>query len=119
MSAVTSPIPRRITTSTRTTRTYKDELEKLRVHIDAIKPVWRADLKTEWFDSLDPNFRKLMHPYDVANPPSGHGWVIQIVCHHYNPYPSTTQMKIPTRQSRAGRIRPLPIHHGESPQEAQ
>ncbi len=44
---------------------------------------------------LDPNFRKLMHPYDVANPPSGPGWVIQIVCHHYNPYPSTKQMKIP------------------------
>ncbi len=32
----------------------QDELEKLRVHIDAIKPVWRTDLKTEWFDMLDP-----------------------------------------------------------------
>jgi type IV pilus assembly protein PilM len=73
----------------------QDELEKLRVHIDAIKPVWRADLKTEWFDLLDSNFKKLMHPYDVANPPSGAGWVIQMVCHHYNPYPSLAQMKIP------------------------
>ena len=32
-----------------------------------------------------------MHPYDVANPPSGAGWVIQIVCHHYNPYPKTKE----------------------------
>jgi type IV pilus assembly protein PilM len=37
-----------------------------------------------------------MHPYDVNNPPSGAGWVIQIVCHHYNPFPSTAQMKIPS-----------------------
>ena len=40
----------------------QDELEKLRVHIDAIKPVWRTDLKAEWFDLLDPNFKRLMHP---------------------------------------------------------
>jgi type IV pilus assembly protein PilM len=34
----------------------------------------------------------LMHPYDSANPPSDAGWVIQMVCHHYNPYPSRKQM---------------------------
>jgi type IV pilus assembly protein PilM len=65
----------------------QDELEKLRVHIDAIKPVWRTDLNAEWFELLDSNFKRLMHPYDSANPPSGEGWVIQLVCHHYNPYP--------------------------------
>jgi len=72
----------------------QDELEKLRVHIDAIKPVWRTDLKTGWFDTLDPKFKMLMHPYDVANPPADAGWVIQLVCHHYNPYPSRKQMDI-------------------------
>jgi type IV pilus assembly protein PilM len=70
----------------------QDELDKLRVHIDAIKPVWRTDLKTEWFDLLDPKLKMLMHPYDSANPPSDAGWVIQLVCHHYNPYPSRKQM---------------------------
>jgi type IV pilus assembly protein PilM len=69
----------------------RDELEKLRVHIDAIKPVWRTDLKTGWFDLLDPKLKMLMHPYDKENPPSDAGWVIQLVCHHYNPYPSAKQ----------------------------
>ncbi|HZW30381.1 MAG TPA: type IV pilus assembly protein PilM [Isosphaeraceae bacterium] len=63
-------------------------LEKLRVHIDAIKPVWRQDVAAEWFDQLDPKLKALMHPYDVKNPPSGEGWIIQIICHHYNPYPT-------------------------------
>jgi len=69
----------------------QDRLEKLRVHIDAIKPIWRNDLKADWFDQLDATYKKLMHPYDVANPPSGEGWVIQLVCHHYNPYPKTRE----------------------------
>jgi type IV pilus assembly protein PilM len=78
----------------------QDELEKLRVHIDAIKPVWRTDLKTEWFDELDATYKKLMLPYDVANPPSGEGWVIQLVCHHYNPYPEKAQRDLPLRDPR-------------------
>ncbi len=43
----------------------------------------------------------LMHPYDVANPPTGAGWMIQIVCHHYNPYPSSQAdcTSIPTAMS--------------------
>jgi len=69
----------------------QDEIEKLRVHIDAIKPVWRNDLKAEWFDQLDATYKKLMLPYDVANPPTGEGWVIQLICHHYNPYPKTRE----------------------------
>jgi type IV pilus assembly protein PilM len=62
-------------------------LEKLRVHIDAVKPVWRTDLNADWFEQVDANFKRLVHPYDVTNPPSGEGWVIQLICHHYNPYP--------------------------------
>ena len=69
----------------------QNTIEKLRVHIDAIRPVWRTDMKTEWFDNIDAGFKKLMHPYDVTNPPSGEGWIIQLVCHHYNPYPKKEQ----------------------------
>jgi type IV pilus assembly protein PilM len=72
----------------------QESLEKLRVHIDAIKPVWRNDLKAEWFDQLDPDFKRLMHPFDAETPPEGEGWVIQLVCHHYNPYPKRDQMAL-------------------------
>ncbi len=70
-----------------------DTLEMLRVHIDAIKPVYRKDVSAEWFTLLDPKFKMLMHPYDAdeKNAPSGEGWVIQVVCHHYNPYPRTRE----------------------------
>ncbi len=78
----------------------QDELEKLRVHIDAIKPVWRTDVKAEWFDSLPLTFKNLMHPYDVAKEPSGEGWVIQLICHHYNPYPSKEQRKLDATDKR-------------------
>jgi type IV pilus assembly protein PilM len=73
----------------------QDTLEKLRVHIDLIKPVWRTDVKTEWFDTLDAKFKRLMHPYDVTNEPSGDGWIVQMVCHHYNPSPSPEQLRLP------------------------
>ena len=71
-------------------------LETLRVHIDLIKPVWRTDVAAGWFDTLDPKFKRLMHPYDVeaANAPTGEGWIVQIACHHYNPYPSAEQLRI-------------------------
>ena len=75
----------------------QDTIEKLRVHIDAIKPVWRNDLKAEWFDLIDPEFKKLMTPLDVTNPPSGEGWIVQLVCHHYNPYPNREQRALATK----------------------
>ncbi|HKM54096.1 MAG TPA: type IV pilus assembly protein PilM, partial [Isosphaeraceae bacterium] len=68
-------------------------LEKLRVHIDAIVPVWRNDVAEEWFNQLDPRFKRLMHPYDAATPPTGAGWIVQIVCHHYNPYPTDPKQR--------------------------
>ncbi len=71
----------------------QDTIEKLKVHIDAIKPVWRNDLKAEWFDQIDPTFLKLMHPLDAKTAPTGEGWVIQLVCHHYNPYPKTREQR--------------------------
>ena len=42
----------------------------------------------EWFTGLDPKFKMLMHPHRRRKtPPTGEGWIVQIVCHHYNPYP--------------------------------
>jgi type IV pilus assembly protein PilM len=74
----------------------QNTLEKLRVHIDRISPVWRTDVAADWFNTLDAKFKRLMHPYDTdaANAPTGEGWVVQIACHHYNPYPSPEQMRI-------------------------
>ncbi len=74
-------------------------LDRLRVHIDAIKPAWRNDVAAEWFHLAPPigprdDFKNLMHPYDRANPPSGEGWIIQLVGHHYNPNPSPDQLRI-------------------------
>jgi type IV pilus assembly protein PilM len=67
-------------------------LAKLAVHIDQIKPAYRNDLAVDWYDTLDtvnPSAKSTMHPLDTkeGNTPTGEGWVIQIVGHHYNPYP--------------------------------
>src|SRR5262245_37303600 len=53
----------------------QDTIEKLEVHIDAIKPVWRQDV-AEWFNGLEPDYKMLMHPFDAATAPSGEGWVV-------------------------------------------
>src|SRR5579864_5659235 len=66
-------------------------IDKLRVHIDAIKPVWMTDLGAGWFNTLSDMPKSFMHPYDRANAPSGEGWVIQLIGHHYNPYPVSTR----------------------------
>ncbi len=71
----------------------QDTIEKLEVHIDAIKPVWRENVG-EWFEQLDPDFKVLMHPIDAGTPPTGPGWIVQIACHHYNPYPDSAQLHI-------------------------
>ncbi|WP_169976144.1 type IV pilus assembly protein PilM [Tautonia rosea] len=63
------------------------QLELQRVHIDAIRPVYKSDL-AQWFDNTQevPNRTKnTMHPYDQENPPEGSGWVIELIGHHYNP----------------------------------
>jgi len=78
----------------------QSRLDRLRVHIDAIKPVYRADLDLDWFSNtvapggtgtstagLTDFAKDLMHQYDRANPPKGEGWIIQVIGHHYNPYP--------------------------------
>jgi type IV pilus assembly protein PilM len=68
-------------------------LAKLAVHVDQIKPAYRNDLGVDWFDTLDsvnPSAKSTMHPFDTSESSSlagQKGWVIQIVGHHYNPYP--------------------------------
>jgi hypothetical protein len=75
-------------------------LEHLRVHIDGIKPAWRQDVGAEWFSLAPPSglstvAKDLMHQVDRGTPPTGPGWVIQIIGHHYNPYPDAAQRKLP------------------------
>jgi type IV pilus assembly protein PilM len=64
------------------------QLELHRVHIDAIRPVYKTDL-AEWFNNtgeLPERTKNTMHPYDKATPPEGSGWVIEVIGHHYNPF---------------------------------
>ena len=61
------------TSSTPTTRPNQDTLEKLRVHIDAIKPVWRTDVAAEWFDQLDPDVQEADAPLRRGQPPQRRG----------------------------------------------
>ena len=78
------------------------KLDRLRVHIDAIKPVWRKDVAADWFNSaLRADFKNLMHQIDRATPPSGEGWIVQIVGHHYNPNPTAEELKLPPGQQTA------------------
>jgi len=75
------------------------KLDILRVHVDAIKPVWRADVAAEWFSDtaiLKDDFKNLMHPLDRATAPAGEGWIVQLIGHHYNPFATTPEeQKIP------------------------
>ena len=69
-------------------------LDKLRVHVDRIKPVYRTDIAAGWFSdpkSFPDAFKVTLHPLDLKETPSGEGWIIQIVGHHYNPYPTTAE----------------------------
>jgi len=63
-------------------------IDRIRVHIDAIRPVWESDLG-RWYDGLRPEFKNVMHPYDrdPKNKPTGEGWIVQVVGHHFNPRP--------------------------------
>jgi type IV pilus assembly protein PilM len=64
-----------------------DVLRDLRVHIDEIKPVYRMDLKKDWYDTLDDLAKNRMHALDRTTEPTGEGWIVQVKGHHYNPSP--------------------------------
>ena len=86
------------------------KLDKLRVHIDAIKPVYRKDVATEWFGDatkVKDIYKDLMHPYDRANAPTGEGWIVQVVGHHYNPYSSAEQARLPENSPQRYEFGPL------------
>ena len=60
-------------------------LDRLRVHVDKIKPVYRTDVAVEWYDTIGETYQGTIHPLDRKEPPTGEGWIIQLLCHHYNP----------------------------------
>ena len=73
-------------------------LDKLRVHIDRIKPVFRSDVAASWFNDtkqFPELFKFTLHPLDRKDPPTGEGWIVQIVGHHYNPTPDSAERAIP------------------------
>ncbi len=61
-------------------------IEQNRVYVDAIRPVYRADLNTGWFLDVPEAFKSYMLAID-RKAPEGSGWVIQVSGHHYNPGP--------------------------------
>jgi type IV pilus assembly protein PilM len=77
-------------------------IDRLRVHIDQISPVYLQDVNAGWFANVPDQFKNMMHPLDRATPPSGEGWVIQVRAHHYNPTPTaqelSEQLKLPLNQ---------------------
>jgi type IV pilus assembly protein PilM len=73
-------------------------LGMLRVHIDQIVPVWREDVAAGWFDNIPTAFKATMNQYDQQNPPSGPGWVVQVLGHHYNPHPLHRKKELSERE---------------------
>ncbi len=69
-------------------------IDKLRIHIDQIKPVYRSDV-AEWYNAIPEKFKNVMHPLDRDAAPSGEGWIIQVIGHHYNPTPTAEDQKLP------------------------
>src|SRR5262249_42929134 len=62
----------------------------------------RQDVGAEWFSAapgpgggLAPMAKDMMHQVDRGTPPTGPGWIIQVIGHHYNPHPSPAQLKLP------------------------
>ncbi len=87
-----------------------DFLSKLNVHVDMIIPAWRADVDAGWFsnpDAVDESAKNFMHPYDRATAPTGEGWIIQIVGHHYNPTYVPSKMKPEEKATSLGPTRYL------------
>jgi len=81
-------------------------IDRLRVHIDLIRPVYRADVGAEWYTQPAPvgpreDLKNLMHPLDRATPPANKGWIVQLVGHHYNPTPTGDELKVPEAQRTA------------------
>ncbi len=73
-------------------------LDKLRVHVDKIKPVYRTDVAVEWYNNIPEKFKGTLHPLDRKEAPAGEGWIIQILCHHYNPTATGDEVKLPANQ---------------------
>ena len=80
-------------------------LDKLRVHIDRIKPVYRMNVATEWFEdpkAFPESAKATLHPLDRKDKPLPEpGWIVQIVGHHYNPTPTLEERRLPDAERKA------------------
>ena len=76
-------------------------LDRLRIHVDKIKPVYRSDVAADWYANIPEEFKGTLHPLDRKEAPSGEGWIIQLLCHHYNPTPTAEDLKLPENQRTA------------------
>jgi type IV pilus assembly protein PilM len=79
-------------------------LDKLRVHIDRIKPVYRLDVAASWYNDatiFTDRVKTSLHPLDRKEVPSGEGWIVQIVGHHYNPNPTVEDRRLPEADRKA------------------
>ena len=103
----------------------QNELEKLRVHIDAIKPVWRADLNTEWFATNPGRFQAAhaSHRRRESSQRRGLGDPARV-----SPLQPLSQYQDAGRpgadghvgrRPQADRFWPLPVPHRKGAQEAQ
>ncbi len=71
-------------------------LDRLRVHIDKFKPAYRLDVAGDWYSTkIKEQFLGSLHPLDRKEPPTGEGWIIQLLCHHYNPTPTPAERRLP------------------------
>ena len=95
-------------------------LEMLRVHIDAIKPVWRNDVAADWFTALDPKFKKLMHPSTPTTPPAARAGSSSSSATTTTPIPGIeSNSALPAGRSQADRLRTGRVPDRKSAAEAQ
>ena len=73
------------------------QFELDRVYIDAIRPVYKADLAAWFADTteLPPRVKNTMDAYDRETPPEGEGWVIELIGHHYNEFVTRDRLSGP------------------------
>ena len=77
-------------------------LDLLRVHVDKIMPVYRTDVATDWYANIPEKFKGTLHPLDRKDAPVGDGWIVQLLCHHYNPTPTAQTLKLPLKPEESG-----------------
>ena len=94
------------------------KLEKLRVHIDAIKPVWRKDIKAEWFTS-SPRLQEADAPVERRRRPAAKGGSSSSSATITIPTPPEQRSLRANNDTTADRVRPVSVHHRQGAYQAQ